>query len=47
METLKMFLDPTFLTVLVGAIAISYLIGEVNGEHPSDSAADPEEDRQR
>jgi hypothetical protein len=42
METLKALLDPTFLTVLAAAVALSYLVGEVNGEHPSPSSADAE-----
>ena len=44
MEVLKSFLEPRYLTLLAVGIVISYLIGEISGEHSSSSPADQEED---
>jgi len=42
METLKMLIEPQFLAVLAAAVALSYLVGEVHGEHPPESPSDPD-----
>jgi hypothetical protein len=40
MDMLSALLDPRLLTLLVVAIAISYLVGEINGEHPAEGSTD-------
>ena len=44
MEVLKLCLEPRYLTLLAVFIVISYLIGEVSGEHSSSSPADEDRD---
>src|SRR4029434_530459 len=45
MESLQMFLDARLLALLVVAVAISYLVGVITGEHPPARLADTDTTR--
>jgi hypothetical protein len=42
MEILKVLLEPQAMAALLIAVAIGYLVGEVEGDHRSPTSRDPE-----